>query len=142
MMDNYDVDENDDNEEIESNEDTQGDSGLWSKGSLTSLLLEEEGWTKAEGKDLSSDSLQSIKLASPRKSIVEDGPTIIITKVSRFMMPDGSLLSWDTKLQAKAQWCPLSIPLPGDLLEISYRIDMLQLNNCQVRTSEKSIQPE
>lgn len=137
------IDENDDHEEIDSsNEDTQGDSGLWSKGSLTSLLLEEEGWTKAEGKDLSSDSLQSIKLASPRKSIVEDGPTIIITKVSRFMMPDGSLLSWDTKLQAKAQVWPLSIPLPGDLLEISYRIDMLQLNNCQVRTSEKSIQPE
>mmetsp|Transcript_1254 Transcript_1254/g.2024 ORF Transcript_1254/g.2024 Transcript_1254/m.2024 type:complete len:1059 (+) Transcript_1254:113-3289(+) len=128
-------------EEIESsNEDTQGDSGLWSKGSLTSLLLEEEGWTKAEGKE-SNDSLQSLpKMISPRKSIIEDGPTIIITKVSRFLMPDGSLISWDT--QAKASWCPLSIPLPGDLLEIHYRIDMLQLNNCQVRTSEKSIQPE
>eukprot|EP00986_Skeletonema_menzelii_P019001 scaffold27050_cov137-Skeletonema_menzelii.AAC.3 len=137
------IEENDDNEAIESsNEDTQGDSGLWSKGSLTSLLLEEEGWTKAEGKD-SNDSLQSLpKLASPRKSIVEDGPTIIITKVSRFMMPDGSLFSWNTKFQAKTQWCPLRIPLPGDVLEIYYRIDMLQLNNCQVRTSEKSIQPE
>lgn len=132
-----------DNGEINSsNEDTQGDSGLWSKGSLTSLLLEEEGWTKTEGKE-SNDSLQSLpKLASPRKSIIEDAPTIIITKVSRFLMPEGSLISWDTKLQAKAQWFPLSIPLPGDLLEISYRIDMLQLNNCQVRTSEKSIQPE
>ena len=131
----------DNNEEVESsNEETQGDSGIWSKGSLTSLLLEEEGWTKAEGKE-SNDSLQSLpKLTSPRKSITDDGPTIIITKVSRFRMPFGSLISWDT--QAKAQWWPLRIPLPGDLLEINYRIDLLQLNNCQVRTSEKSIQPE
>ncbi|KAL7433233.1 hypothetical protein ACHAXM_003472 [Skeletonema potamos] len=130
---------NDSEEAESSNEETQGDSGLWSKGSLTSLLLEEDGWTKAEGKD-SSDSLQSLsKIQSPRKSITDDGPTIIITKVSRFCI-EGSLISWDT--QGKGQWCPLSIPLPGDLLEIYYRIDLLQLNNCQVRTSEKSIQPE
>ena len=133
------LEEDDDNESC--NEDTQGDSGLWSKGSLTSLLLEEEGWTKAEGKE-SNDSLHSIpKLPPPRKSITENGPTIIITKISRFAMPDGSLISWNT-LHANAQWFPFSIPLPGDSLEIHYRMDMLQLNNCQVRTSEQSIQPE
>ncbi|KAL7457228.1 hypothetical protein ACHAWC_008757 [Mediolabrus comicus] len=140
-------------EEIDSShEGTQGDSGLWSKGSLTSLLLEEDGWCKAEGKGSTEESLQSIpkEKVSPRKSITSDGPTIIITKVSRFRMPDDSLICWNTNTNHSQQQqqqqqqfhLPLNIPLPGDLLEIHFRIDLLLLNNCQVRTSEKSIQPE
>ena len=139
-------------EEIDSShEGTQGDSGLWSKGSLTSLLLEEDGWCKAEEKGSAESSLQSIpkEKVPPRKSITSDGPTIIITKVSRFRMPDDSLISWNTNTnhsqQQKQQqqfYLPLNIPLPGDRLEIHFRIDLLLLNNCQVRTSEKSIQPE
>ena len=70
--------------------------------------------------------IERIELFLNNALITDDGPTIIITKVSRFCI-EGSLISWDT--QGKGQWCPLSIPLPGDLLEIYYRIDLLQLNS-------------
>jgi hypothetical protein len=134
-------------------------SGAYSKASVTSQPLDQDGWCKAEicnsqkefkdeviremanqSTELNSSAAQSFPRKNPH---TPGGATIVVTKVSTMQLPQNALVSWvfkghcnDTKLP----WLPFHLPLPGDELVLQYEIQLLLLRHC--KPWNQSVQPE
>jgi len=171
---------------------TQKDSGGDSKASLTSLLIEQDGWCKTEkkkkAKDINEESWVTsdtfLNKAPPEplplsesntnadadtQGLLSDestaqvvspsspshpkktpsipgggGATIVVTKASKFRLPQSTLELSDRKghgTHKNIPWFPFHFPLPGDDLVLHYEIQLLLLRNCKPR-NEISVRPE
>ena len=143
-------------------EDRSSNTEKRSSSTLSSLLLEQEGWCKTDsGKTKSlfedipiegteakatNETLKPVVTSSPPKKRPSSpgGATIIVTKVSKLRLPHNALIGWEHKRHGKdkhVSWFPLHFPLPGDDLVLQYGIQLLLLRHCKSR-NDISVQPE
>ena len=137
----------------------KGSGGGDSKASVTSLLLDQDGWCKAEScntqeecnnevigevTDQSTELNPSAAQSFPRKTPHSPGgATIVVTKVSRMNLPRNAFVSWVSKSHSKdtkLPWLPFRLPMPGDELLLQYEIQLLLLRHCKPRN--ESLHPE
>jgi hypothetical protein len=122
-------------------------SGGDNKACVSSLLLDQDGWCKAEicntheecNNNLIGEMAdQSTELHS--SAAQSSGATIVVTKVSRMNLPWVSWVSKSHCNDTTLPWLPFRLPLPGDDLLLQYEIKLLLLRHCKLRN--ESLQPE
>jgi len=89
-------------------------------------------------------------LSPPAPSLPKKQPsspvsaTIVVTKVSKFRLPQSALVGSYYKghdTDKNIPWFPFHFPLPGDNLVLQYEIQLLLLKNC-TPLSETSVRPD
>lgn len=145
------------------------ESGGDSKASLTSLLIEQDGWWKAEAEKKrrledgnnetwadsesplfppeeglpKTEAIPSSQLEPPPSPSFSKKHTIVVTKVCTYQPPQNISFGWESGncMKPNITWLPVKFPLPGDELVLQYDIQLLLLVNCKPHT-EKAVQPE
>ncbi|KAL9190715.1 hypothetical protein ACHAXT_000421 [Thalassiosira profunda] len=132
------------------NKDFGGDS----KESLTSLLIEQEGWCKTvleenaeplfpEEIDEQSTPKEEVAPSDEAESPSRSHPTIVVTKVCTFRPPENVSLGFaagDQRPNDAISLLPFRWALPGSDLLLQYEIQLLLLRNC--KRSENIVRPE